>query len=96
MIAQKGGGKIPRVLIGYARVSTEDQSLDLRRDALSAEWFETAALAEAAGHKLMRREERRGYRAVQPLTPLAEVFARIGQPGLIGQAAASAGGAMDS
>ena len=25
------------------------------------EWFETAALAEAAGLKLLRRKERRGY-----------------------------------
>jgi DNA invertase Pin-like site-specific DNA recombinase len=35
LIAQKGGGKI-RMLIGYARVSTDDQNLDLQRDVLTA------------------------------------------------------------
>ena len=50
----------PGVLIGYARVSTEDQKLDLQRDALSQHGFhrvfeDRASVAHAGRPGLRRR-----------------------------------------
>jgi len=60
-------GRSSRLLIGYARVSTEDQNLDLQRDALTR-----------TGCKRMFEDRRSGAKADRPGLTAALDYARSG------------------